>query len=165
MLLARKIRLRPSNAQRVLFAKAAGCARKAWNWALARKIAEYKATGKSPSAVDLHRELVILKNTPLEDGGFPWMYEVSKCAPAAALRDLDLAMAAFFRRLNAGQNPGFPKFKAKKHGEGHFSLRGSIAVTGTHAQLPRIGQVGFNNEPIETMVSLKKTALRTSLCH
>src|SRR5687768_16467974 len=46
---------------------------------------------QSPSAVDLHRELNTLKKKPVQEGGIPWMYEVSKCAPQEALRDLDRA--------------------------------------------------------------------------
>jgi putative transposase len=66
--------------------KHAGAARWAYNWGLARKQEAYRATGKSPSAIDLHRELNALKQTAV-----PWMYEVSKCAPQEALRNLDAA--------------------------------------------------------------------------
>ena len=54
----------------------------------------YRATGKSPSAMELHRDLNALKQTDV-----PWMYEVSKCAPQEALRNLDNAFAHFFRRV------------------------------------------------------------------
>ena len=57
----------------------AGAARFAYNWGLARKQTAYAATGTSPSAIDLHRELNALKQTDV-----PWMYEVSKCAPQEA---------------------------------------------------------------------------------
>ena len=70
----------------------AGAARWAYNWGLARKQEAYRATGKSPSAIDLHRELNALKGTAV-----PWMYAVSKCAPQEALRNLDNAFAQFFR--------------------------------------------------------------------
>ena len=71
----------------------AGAARWAYNWGLARKQESYHATGKSPTAIDLHRELNALKPT-----GVPWLYQVSKCAPQEALRNLDSAFAHFFRR-------------------------------------------------------------------
>ncbi len=69
----------------------AGAARFAYNWGLARKQAAYAATGQSPSAIDLHRELNTLKKIDL-----PWMYEVRKCAPQEALRNLDNAFAHSF---------------------------------------------------------------------
>jgi putative transposase len=50
----------------------AGAARWAYNWGLARKQEAYRATGKSPSTIDLHRELNALKQTTV-----PWMYDVS----------------------------------------------------------------------------------------
>src|SRR5690242_21884563 len=90
----------------------AGAARWAYNWGLRRKQETYRATGKSPSAIDLHRELNALKQTAV-----PWMYEVSKCAPQEALRNLDAAFTAFFRRValqRAGAfrgRLGYPKFK------------------------------------------------------
>src|SRR5262245_60236627 len=104
-----------------------GAARFAYNWGLARKQEAYKATGKSPSAIDLHRELNALKKTDL-----PWMYEVSKCAAQEALRNLDKAFAHFFRRCKLKQEGklkgtlGYPQPKTKKQGLGSFRLTGSI---------------------------------------
>ena len=74
--------------------KHAGCARKAYNWGLARK-EEARAKGEPmPDARALHRELNALKATE-----FPYMYEVSKCAPQEALIDLDHAFKHFFRKV------------------------------------------------------------------
>ena len=61
--------------------------------------------------------------------------------PQEALRDLDGALQAFFRRLKAGETPGFPRFKGKREGEGHFRLTGSIGVVPGTITLPRIGKV------------------------
>ena len=65
-----------NNAQVTACKRHAGAARYAYNWGLRRKQEAYQATGKSPSTIDLHRELNALKKCEL-----PWMYEVSKCAP------------------------------------------------------------------------------------
>lgn len=126
--------------------KHAGAARWAYNWGLARKQEAYRATGKSPSAIDLHRELNALKLTQV-----PWMYEVSKCAPQEALRNLDTAFAHFFRRARlrkagqqAGQHRGtlgYPRFKTRKRGLGSFRLTGSIVVFPGALQLPRLGRL------------------------
>src|SRR5258708_17990417 len=120
----------------------AGAARYAYNWGLARKQEVYAATGKSPSAIDLHRELNALKQTELS-----WMYEVSKCAPQEALRNLDNAFDHFFRRAKLKRQGklkgklGFPKRKSKKQGLGSFRLTGSIAVFPDAIQLPRLGRL------------------------
>ena len=72
----------------------AGAARFAYNWGLSRKMEAYRLGQKTPTAIDLHKELIALKKTQ-----FNWMYEVSKCAPQEALRDLDNAFRRFFQRV------------------------------------------------------------------
>src|SRR5262252_8983812 len=121
---AYKTELALNNEQITACRKHAGAARWAYNWGLARKQESYRATGKSPSAIDLHRELNTLKQTDV-----PWMYEVSKCAPQEALRNLDNAFAHFFRRAKLKQagTLGYPKRKTRKRGLGSFRLTGSIA--------------------------------------
>ncbi len=73
------------------------------------------------------------------------MYEVSKCAPQEALRNLDRAFANYFRRVQLKQagklhgKVGYPQFKTKKRGRGSFRLTGSIVVFPDAVQLPRLG--------------------------
>src|SRR5262250_1477041 len=106
-----------TNEQETACKQHAGAARYAYNWGLRRKQEAYKATRRSPAAIDLHRELNALKKTDL-----PWLYEVSKCAPQEGLRNLDNAFAHFFRRCKLkkeGQltgKVGYHKFKSKKQG-------------------------------------------------
>jgi putative transposase len=75
------------------------------------------------------------------------MYEVSKCAPQEALRNLDRAFADFFRRVkqkkqeNSNGPVGFPRFKSRKAGLGSFRLTGSIRVFEDSIQLPRLGRL------------------------
>jgi IS605 OrfB family transposase len=120
----------------------AGAARFAYNWGLKRKQEVYKQTGRSISAMELHRELNLLKQSEL-----PWMYSVSKCAPQEARRDLDVAFKNFFRRVQlkkAGAwkgKLGYPKFKSKKKGLGSFRFTGTIHVTDRAVQLPRLGRL------------------------
>ena len=134
---AYRTELDPNTAQRTAFLRHAGAARWAYNWGLRTKIERYEQTGKSPSAIDLHRELNILKKTDV-----PWMYEVSKCAPQEALRNLDKAFDGFFRRCKAGAaKKGYPRFKSRKRGIGTFALTGTIKATERTIQLPRLGTV------------------------
>ena len=93
ILRAYKTEIDPNNVQKTLLAKHAGAARFTWNWALSRRVEEYKLTGKSSNAIEQHRQLNSLK-----PADFPWMYEVSKCAPQEALRDLDKAFRNFFAK-------------------------------------------------------------------
>ncbi len=138
---AYRYELKPNADQRILLAKHAGCARFAYNWGLARRIELYQAEKKSTNAMEQHRELNKLKQTE-----FPWMYEVSKCAPQEALRDLDRAFKNFFRGLKTGVKVGFPRFR-KKGEHDSFRLTGSIKVKQKAVQLPRLGVIRLKEEP------------------
>ncbi len=112
-----KTELDLNHAQITACKKHAGCARKAFNWGLTRK-QEARAAGlPMPNAKQLHKELNALKASE-----FPYMYEVSKCAPQEALIDLDDAFKHFFRKATLkkrGQfdgNCGYPKLKSRKKG-------------------------------------------------
>ena len=147
ILRAYKTELDPTCKQVESFLQHAGCARWAYNWGLHKKIEAYKTTGKSPSAIDLHRELNALKKKPVEAGGVPWMYESSKCAPQEALRNLDSAYKSFFRRCKSGEKrKGFPRFKSRKNGIGSFRLTGVIRASGTHIQLPSLGEIRLKEQ-------------------
>jgi len=131
-----------NNKQITACKKHAGAARYAYNWGLKRKQEVYQATGRSISAMELHRELNQLKQNEL-----PWMYEVSKAAPQEALRDLDQAMRNFFRRVQLKKEgkwkgpPGYPTCKSKKKGLGSFRLTGAIGVYEQAIDLPRLGRL------------------------
>jgi putative transposase len=135
-----KTELDLNNKQTTLCLKHAGTARFAFNWGLAKKIEAYKKGEKVPCAIDLHRQLNQLKQTKLQ-----WMYEVSKCAPQEALRDVDTAYKNFFHRVKQKKQGkqkikvGFPKFKKKSNGIGSFRLTGAIKVFEKAIQLPRLG--------------------------
>jgi putative transposase len=78
------------------------------------------------------------------------MYQVSKCAPQEALRNLDNAFAHFFRRCafkRAGTwrgRLGYPQRTSKKRGLGSFRLTGAIVVFPAAIQLPRLGRLRVN---------------------
>jgi len=139
VLRAYKTELDLNNQQKTACVRHAGAARFAYNWGLARKQEAFARGDRTPSAIDLHRELNALKKNELS-----WMYAVSKCAPQEALRDLDKAFAHFFRRVKekrAGRHVkvGFPRFKSRKKGLGSFRLTGYIHVFDKAIQLPRLG--------------------------
>ncbi|WP_293070052.1 RNA-guided endonuclease TnpB family protein [Okeania sp. SIO2B3] len=127
-----KTKLKLNNKQKTILAKHAGVARHAYNWGLATCIKEYEETKKRPSAITLHKRLVAeVKSIN------PWYYEVSKCAPQQALRDLERA----FKNFLTIPERGFPVFK-KKGRKDSFYLEGSIKIfQGNYIQLPRIGVV------------------------
>ena len=137
-----KTELDLNNEQRTACLEHAGASRFAYNWGLARSKEVYRTTGKRPTAIELHRELNKLKQTD-----YPWMYEVSKCAPQEALRDLEKAYKSFFRRVDLKKQGkwhgklGFPKPKKRSKAIGSFRLTGSIHVYADSVQLPRLGHL------------------------
>lgn len=132
MLLAHKIELVPTNAQAGYFARACGVARFAWNWALSEWERQDRAGGK-PNEAALRRQLNAVKREQ-----FPWMLQVSKWAPAVAIRNLGRAFARF-RAKQAKR----PKFKKKGVHDSFFAgaSDGSFRCQGERIRLPLAGWV------------------------
>ncbi len=126
-----KTELKLNNQQRKAMAKHAGTARHAYNWGLSVCISALDNQEKLPTAIDLHKKLVA--EVKSEN---PWYYEVSKCSPQQALRDLSQGFKNFFT-IN---DRGFPKFK-KKNNKDSFYLEGNIQINGNKIKLPKIGWV------------------------
>lgn len=98
MLRAHRITLDPNLVQTTYFARAAGTARFAYNWALAEWGRQYEAwkvdpTLPKPSQGALRRQLNALKRME-----FPWMLEVTKNAPQMAIMQLGIAFGNFLSR-------------------------------------------------------------------
>ena len=130
-----KTELDLNNKQKTACLRHSGVARFAYNWGLRRKIEAYQAGEKTPSAIDLHKELVVLKKIEL-----PWLYETSSKVPQHAFRHLDKAYQNFFRKCKNGSvKKGFPKFKSRKQGIGAFTLNGYIRCFEKGIQLPHLG--------------------------
>ena len=144
MILAHKIALDPAPEQVVYFARAAGTARFAWNWALWRWREEYALwkeyqSGPKPSEASLRRALNALK-----EDAFPWMLEVTKNAPQQAIKNLGAAFKNFFEG-----HAKYPRFKKK--GVSHDSFRAdpgpdkrhpnAVEVDRRRIKLPVIGLV------------------------
>jgi putative transposase len=151
---AYRYELKPNIQQRLLLAKHAGAARFTYNWGLQKRIDLYNTEKKFINAIEQHRQLNLLKTSE-----FSWMYEVSKCAPQEALRDLDRAFRNFFQRVKKGETAGFPKFK-KKGIKDRFRLTGSIRVGDKFVQLPRLGKIRLKEKPAVVERILSATVSR-----
>lgn len=136
MILAHQITLEPNNKQETYFAKAAGTARFAYNWALAewqRQYEEWKQNNNlsKPSQLSLRRQLNAIKREQ-----FPWMLEVTKNAPQMAIIQLGDAFKNFF----AGR-ARYPKFR-KKGVHDRFTLTNDqFNVDGSRIRIPHLGWV------------------------
>ncbi|WP_031406209.1 RNA-guided endonuclease TnpB family protein [Thiomonas sp. FB-Cd] len=77
-----------------------------YNAALEERIDAWRKEGKSISSFDQQNVLPQIK------ADRPEFIALGSHALQQTLRRLDLAFAAFFRRVKAGQTPGFPRFKS-----------------------------------------------------
>ena len=136
MIVAHKIALDPNNVQATYFAKAAGVARFAYNWALAEWKRQYEAwkldnSLPKPSQAALRCQLNALKREQ-----FPWMLEVTKNAPQMAIIQLGDAFKNFF----AGRAK-YPQFR-KKGVHDRFTLTNDqFSIDGCRIRIPNLGWV------------------------
>jgi IS605 OrfB family transposase len=119
--------LAPTSEQRVTLANHAGAARWAWNWGLAVRRKAWHRRRQTLSAVDLHR----LLNRPEHTPRFAWLYEVSKCAPQEALRDLDRAYANYRR----GQKNGRNRVVSRKQSGSTNRRKSALALARLHRRI------------------------------
>jgi len=96
---------------------------------------------KFPTAVDLHKWLVALVKPER-----PWYYEVSKCAPQYALRQLSEAWKQAFKKVKKT-----PRFKKKGRADS-FTVDGSLTVEHFRLKVPVIGWLKtYERLPVDQM--------------
>lgn len=117
-MLSHKIRLFPTKEQEIALNKAAGTARFAWNWALNEWEKQYKE-GLRPKEANLRKQLNSIKREQ-----FPWMLEVTKCAPVKAIMNLGQAYSSYYKSFKnkGGRKVGRPKFKSKRDAKQSFYI-------------------------------------------
>jgi len=129
--LSHRIALDPTPQQRIALAKAAGCARKAWNWGLGEWRQQYAAGGK-PSGPALRKQWNAVKHAL-----YPWMKESPKDANIEPLFDLEKAFKSFFTG-----KAKYPRFKAKGKDRPAFGVSNDkFRTDGKRVRLPVIGWV------------------------
>ncbi|MBQ7262862.1 MAG: transposase [Synergistaceae bacterium] len=134
--MAHRIVLDPNDRQATHFARAAGVARFAYNWALSEWQRQYTAWREDPSLPKpdpyaLRRQLNAVKREQ-----FPWMLEVTKCAPQLAIMQLGTAFKNFF----AGR-ARYPKFRRKGVHDRFSISNDQFEVSGRRIRIPCLGWV------------------------
>jgi putative transposase len=107
MRLSFKHRLYPTRAQGEALTAMLGAFCDLYNAALQQRIEAYRRCGLTLRYGDQAAELKAVRAADDRLAGY------SFSAEQQVLRRLDKAFAAFFRRLKAGEKPGFPRFRAK----------------------------------------------------
>jgi putative transposase len=139
MIRGHMIALDPTPEDRIYFAKAAGTARFAYNWALAEWRWQYIA-GLKPSSSKLR-----LQWNEIRHRDFPWSDEVTKCAGGQAINDLGTAFDNFFEDLKkpkADRHFHYPCFKKKNIDDRSFALwNDQFRLDGKRVHIPKLGWV------------------------
>jgi putative transposase len=136
MLIAHRIALDPNNVQATYLSRAAGVARFAYNWALSEWRRQYEAHQidpalPAPSQLALRRQLNAIKRKQ-----FPWMLDVTKCAPQMAIIQLGEAFKNFF-----AHRARYPRFRRKGIDDRFTLTNDKFHVDGKRFYIPRLGWV------------------------
>ncbi len=109
-----------------------------YNAALQERCDAYAKAKKSISYIDQTKSLTAVRaDDPQGYGGVP----VNLCR--GTLKRLDNAMQSFFRRVKAGQTPGFPRFKPMSRWSSFgFTEMAGIRLSGDHKSLQIKGVPG-----------------------
>jgi putative transposase len=142
VLIAHRIALDPNNQQATYLKKACGVARFAYNWALAEWKRQYEAWKANPSLPKPSQQSLRRQLNAIKCEQFPWMLEVTKCAPQMAIIQLGQAFQNFF----AGR-ARYPQFR-KKGVHDRFTLTNDqFDIGGSRIRIPNLGWVRMR-EPL-----------------
>lgn len=138
MIKTMKVRLNPNNKQLTRLFQYAGCARFAYNWAIAKEQENYKQGNKFLSDYDLRKEFTQLKKIP----EYKWLNDVSNNVTKQAIKDACNAYKKFFKKQSE-----CPKFKSKKHSKQSFYQDNvKIQFTDTHVKIEKFSMSKKRNK-------------------
>jgi len=141
-----KYRLYPTRAQQQRLEQTLDCARNLYNMCLAERKWAWKLERRSVTKTEQLRQVKHYKRT------FPQARDVHSHVLQVAVADLDKAFQAFFRRVKAGEKPGYPRFKGKGWYDS-FGLKeygNGFSIDGRRLKLSGIGRVAVRwHRPIE----------------
>jgi len=131
--LSHKIQVKnPTYKQEQYFKQACGTARFAYNWGLEEWKKQYQA-GKKPTAFGIKKTFNAIKRTD-----FPWVFNVTKCAPEQAFANLGSA----FKRLFKGQGR-YPRFKKRGVRDSFYLSNDQFKISENRIKIPKLGWVNL----------------------
>ena len=127
-----KVRLNPNNKQLTKLFQYAGCARFAYNWAIARERDNYKQGNGFLYDYDLLKEFTQLKKV----SEYKWLNKVSNKVTAQAIKDACSAYKKFFKKQSK-----YPKFKSKKcPKQSFYQGNDKVQFTDTHVKVEKFSK-------------------------
>ena len=144
-----KYRLYPSKAQEKHLFRVLNCARHLYNMALAERKYAYQLEGRSVTLAETEQLAKRYR------AAFPYAQQMFSQTAQSVVKQVDLAFQAFFRRVKAGEKPGYPRFKGRNRFHSfEFKQYGVGAkVDGRRLKLYGIGRVAVRwHRPLEGTV-------------
>ena len=151
MILAKKVRLYPSEIQEQKLWKSVNTARFIYNWTLARQEENYKNGGKFISNNELRKEITQLKKNELS-----WLNEVSNNVAKQSVKDACNSYERFFKGLS-----NKPKFKSKKKSKKSF-YNDNYSLKVKEGKLVKIEKVGWIKTNEQLPIGVKYSNPRIS---
>jgi len=130
-----KVRIYPNKIQQQKIHQTFGSCRLVYNLLLDAKIKAYEC-GDNLSGYDLKKRLVPMKNAS-RDG---FLKEIDSTSLQNSVLNLEKAYKNFFKRVKAGETPGFPRFKSKHHSRKSYQTSTAM-VKKNKLFLPKIGEI------------------------
>ena len=150
MLLSHRIRLAATPEQCDYFARAAGTARRVWNWAVAEWQRQINA-GLRPNAMALKKQFNAIKYAHpdwLDSEGQPWLRTIHRDAHAQPFANLAKAWTRYFAAIKAKEPAHAPRFKRKGRCRDSFYIANDkFRLQGRTAVLPKVGAVYLAEAP------------------
>ncbi|WP_033796930.1 RNA-guided endonuclease InsQ/TnpB family protein [Bacillus pseudomycoides] len=135
MILAKKVRLKPTKEQEFIMFKSAGVSRWAYNWTLSRQQEKYKDDKGFIKDTELMRMITQMKNTD----EFSWLKDVSAQIPKRAIKEACESYRKFFKGLSKK-----PRFKSKKRSSVSFYNRNDkLNISENMVTIERVGRMMF----------------------
>lgn len=144
-----RYRLYPSHPQEQLLDTTLETCRRFYNDCLAERKAAWETAQRSVGKVEQLRHVKERKATN------PWAHNVHSHVLQVVVQDLDRTYAAFFRRIKAGETPGYPRFKGRNrwHSFGFKEYGNGFRIDGRRLKLSGIGRVAVRwHRPLEGQI-------------
>lgn len=151
MILAKKVRLYPSQLQEQKLWQSVGTARFIYNWTLAKQEENYKNGGKFISDNELRKEITQLKKTELS-----WLKEVSNNVAKQSVKDACDSYKRFFKGLSDK-----PRFKSRRKSKKSF-YNDNCKLKVKEVKLVNIEKVGWIKTNEQLPIGVKYSNPRIS---
>lgn len=142
-------RLYPSRTQKRLLDATLETCRRFYNDCLAERKTAWEAEQRSVGKVEQLRRVKERK------AANPWAKGIHSHVLQIVVTDLDKAFDAFFRRVKAGEDPGYPRFKGRNRWRsfGYKEYGNGFKIDGRRLRLSGIGRIAVRwHRPLEGQI-------------